>query len=147
MHLPDSPAAQTILGRPVEENPASDQVFSQIHSWLDDCIDNHKRCADIADATVPLPTRVLDVGTLSSDTICLRDSDTKSESCGRYIALSHCWGTEKALVTTSKSLANRKQGIPVNAMPRTFRDAVLITRRLGLRYIWIDSFCILQDDV
>lgn len=31
-------------------------------------------------------------------------------------------------------------------MPQTFRDAVKITRRLGLKYLWIDSLCICQDD-
>ncbi|KAF2446745.1 HET-domain-containing protein, partial [Karstenula rhodostoma CBS 690.94] len=31
-------------------------------------------------------------------------------------------------------------------IPRTFNDAMKITRALGLRYIWIDSLCIIQDD-
>ncbi|GFF64880.1 hypothetical protein IFM61392_07097 [Aspergillus lentulus] len=31
-------------------------------------------------------------------------------------------------------------------MPRTFRDAILATRRLGIKYIWIDALCIVQDD-
>lgn len=31
-------------------------------------------------------------------------------------------------------------------MPKTFRDVVQITRELGLRYLWIDSLCIIQDD-
>ncbi|KAF8911150.1 heterokaryon incompatibility protein-domain-containing protein [Gymnopilus junonius] len=31
-------------------------------------------------------------------------------------------------------------------MPKTFQDAVAITRGLGLRYIWIDSLCIIQQD-
>lgn len=31
-------------------------------------------------------------------------------------------------------------------MPQTFIDAVKITRRLGLKYLWIDSLCICQDD-
>src|ERR1700712_3169166 len=30
-------------------------------------------------------------------------------------------------------------------MPPNFRDAVKVTRALGLRYIWIDSLCIIQD--
>lgn len=31
-------------------------------------------------------------------------------------------------------------------MPKTFRDAVIVTRAVGLRYLWIDSLCIIQDD-
>ncbi len=31
------------------------------------------------------------------------------------------------------------------SMPQNFQDAVLVTRLLGLRYLWIDSLCIIQD--
>lgn len=31
-------------------------------------------------------------------------------------------------------------------MPRTFQDAITTTRQLGHEYLWIDCFCILQDD-
>ncbi|KAL8855860.1 MAG: hypothetical protein Q9178_007521 [Gyalolechia marmorata] len=43
------------------------------------------------------------------------------------------------------TLEIRKMSIPLNSLPRTFQDAIVITRKLGLRYIWIDSLCILQD--
>ena len=29
-------------------------------------------------------------------------------------------------------------------LPKTFRDAIIVSRRLGVRYIWIDSLCIIQ---
>lgn len=32
-------------------------------------------------------------------------------------------------------------------MPRTFQDAVIVTRNVGVRYLWIDSLCIYQDDL
>jgi hypothetical protein len=32
-------------------------------------------------------------------------------------------------------------------LPKTFRDAVNVTRALGIQYIWIDSLCIVQDDM
>ncbi len=32
------------------------------------------------------------------------------------------------------------------SLPRTFRDAVHVARKLGIRYIWIDSLCIVQQD-
>ena len=37
-------------------------------------------------------------------------------------------------------------GINITDLPATFRHAVEITRRPGLRYLWIDSLCIMQDD-
>lgn len=30
-------------------------------------------------------------------------------------------------------------------LPKTFRDAVLIMRRLGIQYLWMDSLCTVQD--
>ncbi|KAK3064219.1 hypothetical protein LTS18_009105 [Coniosporium uncinatum] len=31
-------------------------------------------------------------------------------------------------------------------MPQTFQDATYVARKLGVRLLWIDSFCIVQDD-
>ncbi|EHK19955.1 uncharacterized protein TRIVIDRAFT_155817 [Trichoderma virens Gv29-8] len=36
--------------------------------------------------------------------------------------------------------------IPWNKLPKSFREAMQITRRLGVEYIWINSLCIIQDD-
>lgn len=47
---------------------------------------------------------------------------------------------------TINSSTPSSPGIPVSSLPRTFRDAVTATRALGLRYLWIDSLCIVQDD-
>lgn len=35
----------------------------------------------------------------------------------------------------------------VNALPQTVKDAISVVKRLGLRYIWIDAYCIIQDSV
>jgi hypothetical protein len=34
----------------------------------------------------------------------------------------------------------------MSALPKTFRDAVKITHRVGKRFLWIDSLAIIQDD-
>lgn len=31
-------------------------------------------------------------------------------------------------------------------LPKTGQDAVFIVRKLGFRYLWVDSLCIIQDD-
>jgi hypothetical protein len=36
--------------------------------------------------------------------------------------------------------------IPMYELPKTFTDAIDITRKLGLDYLWIDSICIIQGD-
>jgi hypothetical protein len=34
----------------------------------------------------------------------------------------------------------------IQVLPRTFQDALIVTQSLGLKYLWIDAICILQED-
>lgn len=64
---------------------------------------------------------------------------------GAYITLSHCWVSYQPIKTTKESLSKFMAGIPLQSLAKTFLDAVLLTKALGIRYLWIDSLCILQD--
>ena len=66
---------------------------------------------------------------------------------GRYLALSYCWGDSQPLVTTTQNIDARVQSIPFSKLPKTIRDAVMITRTLNVRYLWVDALCIIQDSV
>jgi hypothetical protein len=66
-----------------------------------------------------------------------------------YIVLSHCWGKlteerKREFCTTDDNIKARLEGFSLSTLPKTFRDAVQVTRELGIRYIWIDSLCIIQ---
>ncbi|KAF2626246.1 heterokaryon incompatibility [Macroventuria anomochaeta] len=37
-------------------------------------------------------------------------------------------------------------GIPRNNIPRIFRHAIGLVYDLGIDYLWIDSYCIIQGD-
>lgn len=37
-------------------------------------------------------------------------------------------------------------GFDVTTIPATYADAITVTKRLGIRFLWIDSFCIIQND-
>jgi Heterokaryon incompatibility protein (HET) len=56
---------------------------------------------------------------------------TKGEK-GKYVALSHCWGDGKPLSTTSYTKAARCEEIKFDDLPKTFQDAVVVTRELGV---------------
>jgi hypothetical protein len=119
-----------------------------------------------------LPTRLIDVGPSDGSQepkLILSSADGLSTNC-EYVALSHCWGQaqlyrihnddtridletwmedqkklaeikRKPLTTTSETLEQRLQQIPMS----TFQDAITFTRGLGLKYVWIDSLCIIQN--
>ncbi|KAF2653852.1 HET-domain-containing protein, partial [Lophiostoma macrostomum CBS 122681] len=121
--------------------------FEQAQSWLQECATgSHEAC----DQSPPSyrPTRLLD---LASNGSPLRKETylAHGESDGfTYAALSHCWGVagSKHLKTTRVTMSSWKRGIPWTLIPRTFQDAILFTRRLGIRWLWIDSLCIIQED-
>jgi hypothetical protein len=64
---------------------------------------------------------------------------------GRYIALSHCWGSAQHCTLTSKTLPEFKFSIPWHILPKTFQDAIIFSTKLDVYYIWIDALCIIQD--
>ena len=68
-----------------------------------------------------------------------------------YLALSHCWGGPatdegKKYCTTPENIPRRLNGFTYEDMPKTFQDAVQVTRKLGKHFLWIDSHCIIQEE-
>lgn len=91
-----------------------------------------------------MPPRVLDLGSdQETHLICLIEPGDQHE---RYIALSYPWGGTSFIKTVRDTLERHKQGIRFDDLPRTFQDAIRICRFLGVRYLWIDALCIIQDD-
>jgi hypothetical protein len=107
--------------------------------WLSDC-KAHETCQNATPLDV-WPTRVINI---SNDQIHLEQPQERLQE--PYIALSHCWGTSNLPKTTKDSVTQLKNKIDWKALTKTFQDAITLTRRLGFRYIWIDSLCIIQDD-
>ncbi|KAI0537993.1 heterokaryon incompatibility protein-domain-containing protein [Xylaria digitata] len=63
---------------------------------------------------------------------------------GPYITLSHSWGGESPIMLTMENRLDLY--VKVGNLPKTFEDAVEVTRKLNVRYLWIDSLCIVQND-
>lgn len=92
-----------------------------------------------------MPSRVLDVG--PSDHSREPRLHLSLGERGEWATLSHCWGKTVTTILTSALLDNLTQSISYATLPRNFQDAILVTRHLGIRYLWIDSLCIIQDSV
>jgi hypothetical protein len=50
-------------------------------------------------------------------------------------------------MTTSKDIEARRDGFRVQEAPATFQAAIKVARLPDIRYLWIDSLCIVQDDL
>ncbi|KAK7992092.1 heterokaryon incompatibility protein-domain-containing protein [Apiospora saccharicola] len=114
-------------------------------AYLEGCSKHHTLCQASQDRE--LPSRLLDVDTGSKGVRLVGTAGLPAGTA--YATLSHVWGnpqtTAPFLVTTLETVSLDKGSIQFGALPHTFRDAVEVTRALGLRYVWIDSLCIIQD--
>ncbi|KAL9088675.1 MAG: hypothetical protein Q9159_003011 [Coniocarpon cinnabarinum] len=115
--------------------------LEQAQSWLKEC-ETHEGCK-VAERP-SLPKRLVDVSCFQSDG-GVRLKVVTPDDRERYAALSYCWGGSANLMTTSASLASHLAFIPAASLPQTVVDVVRVTRSLGLRYLWIDALCIIQD--
>ncbi|KAK7425322.1 hypothetical protein QQZ08_008219 [Neonectria magnoliae] len=119
--------------------------FEKAREWIKECETSHGQCGE--GRNVPLPKRLLDLKVRNNQSHQISLAETEGTT-GTYACLSHCWGKDKMpVITTEYSLKHHLKGILLSSLPKTFRDAIKIARRLGLRYLWIDSLCIVQDSV
>jgi hypothetical protein len=133
---------------------------NQVQKWLGDCTEGegrHKECIKSKSKKEGLPRRFIDVGEPKQwpcipkllDTINIQGSDPEAM---RYIALSHSWGTlseveQMLMSTTIKTLDDRRAGIDLLSLPTQYQAVIVLCRCLGIRYLWIDSLCIIQVKV
>ncbi|KAF2445926.1 HET-domain-containing protein, partial [Karstenula rhodostoma CBS 690.94] len=134
--------------------------------WIQTCVDGHEKCqwgysrkeldlagpdkqegarlrAKYSEDNIELPTRVIDVRAFEDGVKLVESLSVGGKGC--FAALSHCWGKIKHFKTEHVTYSQRLTRINLHELPKSFRDAINITRKLGIRYLWIDSICIIQD--
>jgi hypothetical protein len=124
-----SNTSQAFCGRQIR--PQVD--LSLLKGWLEFCDKNHRTLCTKFDPRLPQGFRVIDCLTRR---IVLWETVSRQKS---YIALSYVWGNHVEDATASKDS-------PLGALPATIEDAILLTTGLGYQYLWIDRYCISQDN-
>lgn len=117
------------------------KVLDQAKSWLDDCDRNHPACQPPASDI--RPARLIFIG--DNNTLRLASSPQFPEHL-KYATLSHCWGTIEYLKLQDDNLEEFSRCIPTSRLSKTFTESIIIAKQLGIRYLWIDSLCIVQND-
>jgi hypothetical protein len=125
--------------------------MNQVGEWVDFCNKNHQGiCHTITDpwGTFPLPERLIMIDVSRR---CLVFGNHKDQ----YIALSYMWGNSstppfQTLLANFDTLCQDNAfNLPANhsRLPKVIRDCMVLTELLGCRYLWVDRFCIVQDDL
>ncbi len=130
----------------IHEFTGSDETLQMMGKWISNCCNGHEACRLVAQNAGYVPTRLVDVGTSQHPQLRLVARDQlPSGVCPQFTALSHCWGGDIKFKLKQANYRDMQQEIDITALPQNFQDAISVTRRLGLSYVWIDSLCIIQD--
>jgi hypothetical protein len=138
------------IGFPVLPEIASPIYFDLLRAWLRRCNESHECKGLGAGSERVLPSRLLYVGNSDPNILVLHNTANRI-GIERYVALSHCWGdlpaeVKETFCSSTRNISSRQEGFSINDLPKTFQDAIRVTRELGQQYLWIDSLCILQGD-
>jgi hypothetical protein len=123
--------------------------------WLDNCLEHHSQDCDEPSWWNELQPpsgphfRLIDVYAMRI--VQMDMASLRKQHRPKYAALSYVWGAagSQALnlhVRNLESLSSQLEG-QIPPIAKTIRDAIGVTGRLGLQYIWVDSLCIIQKDV
>jgi Heterokaryon incompatibility protein (HET) len=110
------------------------------------CIAFHPGCSIPNHEPTVLPIRLLEIDIASHSP--LKSIRLRCDACATsYLTLSHCWGVdgEMALRLLQANLEDFIHEILIADLSKTFRDAVSFAQGVGIRYLWIDSLCIIQE--
>ncbi|KAH7363692.1 heterokaryon incompatibility protein-domain-containing protein [Pyrenochaeta sp. MPI-SDFR-AT-0127] len=149
----DYPIPSTAI---TEEWTGSDKHMRQMKTWLEKCKMQHKLCNGVGNTRRIHPTRLIYIGggeeatdqlkrqVVRPSTIKLIETSALTQNV-EYVALSHCWGKEPMKFRLEPhNLEACYKHIDFDGLSTNMQHALVITRHLGLSYIWIDSLCIMQ---
>jgi hypothetical protein len=128
-------------------NTLSEESLQHAETWLHDCCRSHRKCTPSSLPESWYPTRLLYLNSSGDGHCKVRIIHTAYEKPnGPYATLSHRWGNDHFIKLTRSNLAAFTEVIPIAEFSKTFADAISVSLRLGIQYLWIDSLCILQDE-
>ncbi|AEO69831.1 uncharacterized protein THITE_2021069, partial [Thermothielavioides terrestris NRRL 8126] len=124
-----------------------------LNQWMDTCQRDHRSyCSYVGDRLLGTgfssPARLLFCGASGLRLVDAAELPRDEDGFGpTYTTLSYRWGKPASMHTTTKAnLAASMQGLNFESLPLTFQHAILVSRAIGIVYIWIDALCIVQDD-
>lgn len=125
--------------------------YRLIQEWLNVCQSMHTQ--DCRHNSIFLKRDFLDIKLIDVQNMRVVP-DTKSDP---YVALSYVWGPDHARKSETQKPPGRKrphESSEANTLytqlpqhiPRTIRDAMEVVQQLGLKYLWVDWYCVDQSD-
>ena len=127
--------------------PSTSSLENQFlaRKWLHKCLSGHENCTAGARSLPNVPTRLIEIDGSDAQPLLRLVEKASHPRKEKYMTLSHCWGTADFLTLRESCLNDMRKDIVWSALPKTFQDAVTVTMWFKIKYLWIDSLCIIQD--
>ncbi|KAK8115713.1 hypothetical protein PG984_012215 [Apiospora sp. TS-2023a] len=111
--------------------------------WVSGCLTAHDKCENsvISDDKNHKLFRFIDVQ--EEKVVEIRESNLQSF---RYAALSYVWGGPQTFCLRTDNILELQMRGSLRNTPNTIRDAMTVASGLGFTYIYVDAFCLVQDD-
>ncbi|KAK4442769.1 hypothetical protein QBC34DRAFT_223974 [Podospora aff. communis PSN243] len=124
----------SFLGRTVQ----SAKSHERIKAWIEDCNERHAHCSLTLSANLSEGPhlRVIDLDT--TQLVPLTPSMD-------YVVLSYTWSSQEEEIFLKNGYDDNWLKDNLEKLPKTTIKAIALTRELGIRYLWVDSLCIIQD--
>lgn len=106
----------------------------QVRIWLDYCKRYHKTLCR------PSNSQLRGLKLIDCEALAIQDATDEIH----YVALSYVWGSASYYHYQVQDSSGRSL-LPRSLAP-VISDAISVTKALGFRYLWIDKFCIDQND-
>jgi serine/threonine protein kinase len=121
---------------------------SHAKSWIDECAQSHHACHQHSTGPKTLPTRLVDIrpNNATDGTVRIVDSASLGDTSSSidYISLGYLWDQHEPVLSTDRLQAMRNE-LGRDSLPRALNEAIAAADRMGYRYLWVDSLCVLQD--
>jgi hypothetical protein len=103
-----------------------------VKTWIQDCDNNHvERLRAMEKKTtghrIQGPSRVFDIGSTENQYVKIITANPVE----KYVTLSYCWGGDDSMKLLKDTLTDWKREISFYELPRTIKNAIFTTRRMG----------------
>ncbi|CAH0049018.1 unnamed protein product [Clonostachys solani] len=130
----------------LQEAMHSARTLDLLSNWYRACHSSHSRCIHhMARGAYWLPSRVLDIGNKHDKHWRLAVPSQDHVANAPYVTLSYRWGHNPNFQLLRSTFDQFRREQQISELPKTFQDAIVVTRELSVRYLWIDAVCIIQD--
>ena len=139
---------------PINENilagdSSDEQRMATLDNWIDTCRREHSGCnepsKDTGAESTFLPSRLIHTLNPQHPHLVTRD-ELNTQTGTDYATVSHKWRRDTMPKLLRSNLHEMRQHIQIHLLPKVFQDSITLCQRLGIRYLWIDALCLIQDD-